>query len=616
MEEENERKRKIIIAKLKNQKIIRSFLCILIGLFPIAVILGVCIMAVNESTSNVFTSVTITGGDVYYGDTYEDLPKNITTDGIETWTDEQKSFFSNSKQEKLYYDNGFEEYNVINILKNKNEKYDIAIPIATAHYQGTVNQLAYDIKFEEDVKYNNDLIVSDSQTRNFFEQAASRVGSTFRIYPGNRMLMGNLIINNVTFNPVQYIVYDDGSNNSDEIYSDWNYLAKLTASSEEDAKYNYNTRNSINVNNAVSNIESAIRYGESNCQKNDIDHWEKINYCYDTESLYNEILGESFDINQKSVQAYLNEKYENFNGTDNARVPSTSLVNGKYYIAVNVTKSIDHKKYETYLKNVYIPFIYLDCENCSIDADESIRQMKINSIYSDIQGFINSFKYLNGEETFLHTDDAYYIDGGISSPASLGGKYQVPYEYTCENGMPNSQDYSNHCGIDLVVPENTLIYPLFSGRVTATANPNAARELSSCKATCDDGYCTCKNCSNGKGLDYSMGNYVAVTGTAADGKEHTIYYMHLNAYGPEIEVGATVNENTIIGYAGSTGCSTAVHMHIDFADSYSEDYLGLLRKEGKINGYKYAYCIRKGRQPYPPYAIYDMDSIKSIVCSR
>lgn len=51
------------------------------------------------------------------------------------------------------------------------------------------------------------------------------------IYPGMRMLLGNLVSNQVSF----YVVEYDG-HNAAEILSDWNLLGKISSSNSSDAE--------------------------------------------------------------------------------------------------------------------------------------------------------------------------------------------------------------------------------------------------------------------------------------------------------------------------------------------------------------------------------------------
>ena len=324
-------------------------------------------------------------------------------------------------------DNDFSYYNVgDDIMKYPNEVFGVSTPFATVNHQGVINLNAfgfeysdYDLSFFE---YQGEVNVDNKHTRNFYEQARATDGATFRMYPGNRMLLGNLIGNNVEFQPVKYH-YDKetGKNNLLDIYKGWNYLAKLTADSDEDAKNNYNIRNGVNVDNAISNITSAINFGHTNCEREDIpiEPWLRENYCYDENSLYDEIFHEKFDIDKKDVVTFLEERFEKFDGEHDAIVPTknTVFVEGQYYISVKVTKQIDYNKYKQYLKSVYIPYYYINCDNCSYkDSSDDVKASRAKYICDNIMSYTNAFKKYNNEE--LIPDEYSY---GGSSEGTIGG---------------------------------------------------------------------------------------------------------------------------------------------------------------------------------------------------
>lgn len=73
--------------------------------------------------------------------------------------------------------------------------------------------------------------------------------------------------------------------------------------------------------------------------------------------------------------------------------------------------------------------------------------------------------------------------------------------------------------------------------------------------------------ANGTILDMgpnpTMGNYVILGTADKSGAPHTITYMHFRQHAPGISKGMKVQAGTFIGYMGTTGDSTGVHLHIE-----------------------------------------------------
>lgn len=601
----------------KNKKI---SLIIIGAVLIFAFIFSVCLMSVIAKFFPIFATVTYVGGDTVYGNNERDLPVDLTENGIKTWNEEEQKIFETLKNEKDIFNSDFSKYNANGIKSSSSEIFDVVMPLATIHYMGVVNLQSFDLNYSETIysdgsssnDYNGESNVENQHTKDFYQKASLVSGNTFMIYPGLRMLSGNLIANNVSFDTLQYIRklvgYDSEGNsiyedNASDIYSDWRYLGQITSPDVSSA-----SNSKIKVSQSINNIENAISVGTNFCNSNlniedkfdpsstlginignnesysmsanEYYNFLKINACYDVDSIYDEIFGEKFD---GDIVGYLNDKFKD----DKAKVPTGNLVNGQYYITVSVNKKIDYEKYQNYLKEVYIPYYYINCENCKYkDAEESEKEAQTDSILKNIMKYINTFKYYNNEELI------YYQIGYIGG----SGTHGVSVDYNCDNGLPGYGDYLNHDGIDINgVPEGTKVYPLFGGTVIQVGYISAS---STCYADCDNNtdICICKNCASG--MD-QMGNYVAIKGIAADGEERIAYYLHFSSIPDYIKVGEQVDEYTVIGYVGTTGCSTGNHLHIDFRDT-----------DG-LNTYKHY-----GSYAYKPNNIYTIDALRSTVCSR
>lgn len=608
----NQKKKDDIIAKIKKIKNIKIMASIIGSILPFILILSIVIIAAIGDQFPNFVGVTMVGRETFYGSSSKDLPEDLTTLGVDTWSNEEKQIFEDYEREKKYYDGNFTFYNISStrpIKSNTSEKFDVSTLFSTIHYQGVVNLDVFDIDYSktaaDDLEYNAEDNVINQHTRDFYKQAGHYTGNNFIIYPGTRQLLGYLVANSVQFKTVEYkewVCGDRICTNADEIYSDWSYLGKITASSRAAARMYYS------VDESLEQIEKAIDFGNSMCSSFSYDEWLestdaesvndeewlksadglkwlKENVCFDLENLYAELFREKIT---GSVKTYLENKYSE----DEAKVPTedvTPLEVGKYYIAVSVKKEINYDTYQNYLRKVYVPYIYINCDNCAYkDADDEAKESKAKGITTSIMQFAEAFKYYNQE------NDLGKLKKSIYPSVSLGGYIgggivsgSVPYDYNCSGSLPNELTYEGHSGWDLNVGGNTVganVYPLFSGVVvTATYSPS----YGNCPPS-GSNY-TCGHCASSYGVP-SLGNHVIIYGQAIDGNYYYAKYGHLS--GVNVKVGDVVDEKTILGQAGNTGCSSGPHLHIGLADVSGQT----------VN-------------PYTWKALYG-DSYRSVMCSR
>ena len=121
-----------------------------------------------------------------------------------------------------------------------------------------------------------------------------------------------------------------------------------------------------------------------------------------------------------------------------------------------------------------------------------------------------------------------------SSIPSTNGFYR-PIEYGSISQWYSG--YGGHLGIDMISSNRSIaIYPVASGQVFQI-------QYDSCSS------------NNGKAKVVKIrhnigGRYIYST------------YAHLSQFGP-IQVGQLVTPYTLIGYMGSTGCSTGAHLHLE-----------------------------------------------------
>lgn len=570
-EDREEKKKKDLAKKIKTLKIISS----VTGLsLPVVVMLLLIFVTAIASLLPIFMMTTMVGGTTAYAES--DVVNDLTVNGINIWSKEESQIFEDYKKEKDYYDNAFEVYNAKGIKDDPDDEYDIATMVSTINYRGTTNLLAFDETYEgqdpeskednEDNKYNtqyqSETNVENNHTRNFYEQANEATGNTFMIFPGLRMLLGNLVANEVTFDVVEYT-----GNNSNEIYSNWSYLGKITSSNEEDAKKHYTPSEAVEM------IYEAIDIGKKTCGGDgEYTTWERKNICYDLDLLFEEIFHDEFEVEStQDIINFLEEQY-------GAEFPGDvdELKKRHWYIKVKVRKVQDYELYEKYLKEIYIPYVYIDCADCQYkNESDDVKEKVINRIYDEIIQLTSSFKYYN------YADYSEYSEQNIG-----GGIYNL--DYTCdENNRPNIVSYFGHKGLDLNgVPVGTNIYPLFEGVVTSVVSCNQNYPPERNYDSNNEEYYTCNN-ANSHNCGY--GNMVKIKGKASNGIEYYAFYGHLSSI--NVSVGDTVSMNTVIGTLGNTGCSTGPHLHLE------------LRKVSD-NSVTYA------------TAIYTSDAVQSVLCSR
>lgn len=572
------------LKKLKRWLIVASVVASAVILFALMITSAVADMWPN------FLVTTMTGGTTTYSK--DDVPTDLTENGVDTWTNEQNKLFTELKKDKGYYDKGFSNYDASNILKNNDEQLDNSIVVATIHYQGTVNLTTFDKEYEE-IEYDDGTTSSDykgepnvknQHTRDFYEQAGEKVGNTFIMYPGTRMLLGYLVKNNVTFHIVEYKEwYEDGElySNAGEVLSDWKYLGKITAESEEKAKQLYS------VSGTIDNIFNDIVDNRDYCNKND--DWNAINKCYDVDTLYDEIFGEKFEIEDSSdIISYLEEKYDD----ENASVPIGTLRNGKNYIAVEVSKEIDYDLYEKYMKDVYIPYVYINCDNCGYkDESDEFKEAYSENIYGEIIEFVNAFKDLNDEEliNINYSTISHQCVGTatINVECTDSDMISIRTDY-CEPG----EDCKPHNANDINYAGNPpSVYPLIEGTVikinNGCSNICPSNEASDYVNNKKGWYALSDSCRCGGGL----GNYVIIE-SEYNGRKIYAKYAHMEYGSISVEEGQYVTLDTKLGTMGTTGLSTGNHLHIEFHyDELTSD-------------------------KFMPCEIFTEEAIKSAVCTR
>lgn len=589
MQEDREQRKKM--DTIKKIKTIKTIVAISGGSFPVVLVLMLVFASAVAALLPIFIVTTMVGGETVYGSDKSDLPNDLTIEGIDTWSDDEKKMFNDMTKEKEYFDNDFSNYNATEIMANKNEILDVSTPISTIHYQGVVNLTTFDDEYMKEIfndgtfstDYNAEKNVQNNHTRDFYKQAGEKVGNTFMIYPGMRMLLGNMVKNIVFFDTVDCGIRECPAGS----FSSWRLLGKIASSNESDASSSYG------VGAAIDKLVTAIQDGEKGCSS-ESDEWKKQNMCYDTDLLFNEIFGERFSVNgRKSIIDYLEDRYS---GSDSkAHVPLSSYISDGYYspgtyISVTVQKKIDYNLYEKYLKEIYIPYIYINCDSCGFqNASDDMKKDHIDTIYKEIMQLTSAFKHYNNED---------YIDGagGTSGIGGTGTIKGVTYECGT-NYVSVSTDYCStpgcraHNANDISVASSLTspnIYPIMEGEVVVVNNScynicpssDASRYIAGASLSSLSSACSCGG---------GFGNYIRIKSTY-NGKTVYATYAHLSSV--NVSVGETVTYNTILGVMGTTGVSTGRHLHLEL--SYNSDY----------------------SNKFPATVLFTTDTVRGTTCSR
>lgn len=158
-----------------------------------------------------------------------------------------------------------------------------------------------------------------------------------------------------------------------------------------------------------------------------------------------------------------------------------------------------------------------------------------------------------------------------SLPLPLGGyeyySWMVPcaYKYVSSGfgyrTHPITGEWSMHKGVDLPCAKGTPVYATRDGIIRART------------------------------FEDNSGNFIRLEHEPIDGKPNIVYhsvYLHLDSFAPNQKIGSFVKQGTLIGYVGSTGRSTAPHLHF-----------GILKSGGYVDPQSYIF----GKQLVEPEGI-------------
>ena len=191
-------------------------------------------------------------------------------------------------------------------------------------------------------------------------------------------------------------------------------------------------------------------------------------------------------------------------------------------------------------------------EQARIEADSQLIKESMPSIEEQIKSAQSSVKYYKSLGCGA-TEDIQKCEYRVAQSSSGGslpsvGFFSRPIEYGyVVRGMGGG-----HNGYDFSSSNKSIaVYPIAAGLVHTIYMDS-----------CTSGY-WCQSW----GISCNGNAKIVVIKHNYNGRYIYSSYVHLGSYG-NISVGQYVTKDTIIGYMGTTGCSTGPHLHLEIADCF------------------------------------------------
>ncbi len=191
----------------------------------------------------------------------------------------------------------------------------------------------------------------------------------------------------------------------------------------------------------------------------------------------------------------------------------------------------------------------LEADKAELDNDIA----EVNAVISKINnGISTSQKDLNNLNSYMNS----LLYGG-EIDAAFDGRFIWPvpgnYNVTCEFDSHDPLHPTGHMGMDISASRGTRIVAAATGQVTQYSND------------CNHDYGKTYSCGCGNGF----GNHVRISHGWYNGSHFLTVYGHMRNVADGIRKGVHVNRGQVIGYIGSTGFSTAPHLHFAVAKKSS-----------------------------------------------
>lgn len=522
---------------------------------------------------------------------------------------ENNNFVQELRRQKYMWNDLYSEFGAGEAIPIPDEKGELDIEkyVVTVNYQTYLNLGAFYTDYDDaydnlvvhdDVKlneYENERVANNRDVRNFYELATDKVGSAFFLYPGMRKMVGNNIRAEVIFDYVHPAYWcPKGDNpedicvlvNIDAILSQWSLLGRMYMPDEDEYTSYFNIYPALGPLKSAKYLVEALSYGYNTCGGKELDDkWLYYNVCNDYELIYKDSYdytysGEGYSspdvsILERAIADHLGEEAQIpiYEYDENGEIYDTNIRLGvpreeveqeseRSFITAHIERKVDDDAYNEYLKNGFIPAVYIYCNGCN-------RNKSVDSVYTEMKQYEETYRYFNKQ--------VYTEDKDVSSKVDVSWTSRT--NYTCSgNYIGISGDYDNHHGTDLTSSiSNPSVYPLMSGEVVAVVN-----DCGGYSNRCSNSYTLQYHNSSGQVVSdavaytfntrlYSslpavcrcgggLGNYVTVR-SSYNGKDIYIRYGHMDSV--NVSVGSIVGSSTVLGRLGNTGISTGPHLHID-----------------------------------------------------
>ncbi|MDD3187147.1 MAG: M23 family metallopeptidase [Bacilli bacterium] len=246
------------------------------------------------------------------------------------------------------------------------------------------------------------------------------------------------------------------------------------------------------------------------------------------------------------------------------------------------TKFMNYEQYKEYLRTVFVPQNYINCEKCVLkDASDAYKAIKTEDIVNEIFDKAEYFHVYGGMSDFSY-DNVTYSSSNVSITDL---SYMVsPLKGSCAvtTGYGRRAEY-NHLAVDTITTDAKFeLYSIATGKVikiTHFTDFNIGNTYSPTLGTCP--------AMNGINVN---GGIQIVIQYEINGTTYVAEYNHVAADGILVGEGDEVTRGQKIAEMGSTGCSTGVHLHFAlYKDVWSADTTldpTILFKQCKNSGFE------------------------------